>query len=114
MADRLTRWEGHNPDGSPRAVLVKREGLWPENMQEALAKLADFEDLADGECSFCCKDAAPIFRYCDDDGKYMRVIIRGGRLCVVQSEITDNGLQENVEGRQAVNFCPVCGRYLDG
>ena len=44
MTDRLTKWEGRNPDGTPRAVLVKREGLFAEILQEALRKLAKFED----------------------------------------------------------------------
>lgn len=44
MTDRLTKWEGRNPDGTPRAVLVKRDGLFAEILQEALRKLAQFED----------------------------------------------------------------------
>ena len=43
MTDRLTRWEGIDENG-PRAVLVKRDGSWPENYQEALRKLARYED----------------------------------------------------------------------
>lgn len=43
MTDRLTRWEGRDENG-PRAVLVKRDGPWPENYQEALRKLAKLED----------------------------------------------------------------------
>lgn len=43
MDDRLTRWEGRDENG-PRAVLAKREGSWPENYQEALRKLARYED----------------------------------------------------------------------
>lgn len=42
MTDRLTRWEGRDENG-PRAVLAK-EGRFPELMQEALRKLAEFED----------------------------------------------------------------------
>ena len=49
MTDRLTRWEGRNPDGTPRAVLAKREGLFAEILQEALRKLAKFED--EEECT---------------------------------------------------------------
>ena len=54
--ERLTRWEGRDADG-PRAVLVKRD-WFPENLQEALRKLARYEDeeeaqergdLGDGE-----------------------------------------------------------------
>lgn len=44
MTDRLTKWEGRNPDGTPRAVLVKHDGLFAEILQEALRKLALFED----------------------------------------------------------------------
>lgn len=42
---RLTKWEGFNPDGSPRAVLVKRDGLFDNILQPALAKLAQYEDM---------------------------------------------------------------------
>ncbi len=42
MRDRLTRWEGRDEDG-PRAVLVKRDNF-NAAMQEALRKLAKFED----------------------------------------------------------------------
>ena len=47
MTERLTRWSGQDPDGTPRAVLAKREGSWTENMQEALRKLARLEDKAE-------------------------------------------------------------------
>ena len=43
MADRLTRWEGRDEDG-PRAVLVKHDGRFPDVLQEALRKLAKYED----------------------------------------------------------------------
>lgn len=39
---RLTKWEGRDENG-PRAQLVKRD-WFPENLQEALRKLARFED----------------------------------------------------------------------
>ena len=42
--ERLTKWEGFNVDGTPRAVLVKREGLFADILQPALAKLASYED----------------------------------------------------------------------
>ena len=52
MAERLTRWEGRDEDG-PRAVLVKRDGPFAPILQEALRKLARFEDKeerrADGD-----------------------------------------------------------------
>lgn len=44
VSERLTRWEGVGQDGLPRAVLAKREGSWIQNMDEALRKLARFED----------------------------------------------------------------------
>ncbi len=44
MSERLTRWEGVGQDGLPRAVLARREGSWIQNMDEALRKLARFED----------------------------------------------------------------------
>lgn len=45
MSDRLTKWEGHDPDGTPRAVLAKRDGNWGDIFQAALRKLAKFEDM---------------------------------------------------------------------
>ncbi len=47
--ERLTRWEGQDPDGRPRAVLAKREGPWIRNMDEALRKLARLEDEEETE-----------------------------------------------------------------
>lgn len=44
MSERLTKWEGRDPDGTPRAVLVKREGPFAPILQEALRKLARYED----------------------------------------------------------------------
>ena len=43
--ERLTKWEGHDPDGTPRAVLAKRDGNWNDNIQAALRKLAQREDM---------------------------------------------------------------------
>ena len=43
--ERLTKWEGINPDGTPHAVLAKRDGNWNDNIQEALRKLAQREDI---------------------------------------------------------------------
>ena len=43
--ERLTKWEGHDPDGTPRAVLAKRDGNWNDNIQEVLRKLAQREDI---------------------------------------------------------------------
>ena len=43
---RLTRWEGRDEDG-PRAVLVKRDGPFAPILQEALRKLARYEDMED-------------------------------------------------------------------
>ena len=43
--ERLTKWEGRNPDGSPRAVLAKHDGLFYDILQPALAKLARYEDM---------------------------------------------------------------------
>ena len=48
MSERLTKWEGRDPDGAPRAVLAKRDGSWNENIQAALRKLAEFEDQEEG------------------------------------------------------------------
>lgn len=41
---RLTRWEGVGQDGLPRAVLAKRDGSWIYNMDEAMRKLARYEE----------------------------------------------------------------------
>ena len=49
---RTTKWEGNDPDGTPRAVLAKREGSWVKNMDEALFKLAKFEDAEEEENSW--------------------------------------------------------------
>lgn len=43
MSERLTRWEGRDENGH-RAVLVKRDGHFAPILQEALRKLARFED----------------------------------------------------------------------
>lgn len=48
MAERLIKWEGRDENG-PRAVLAKREGSWLANLQEALRKLARFEDEEEKE-----------------------------------------------------------------
>lgn len=42
--ERLTKWEGRDPDGTPRAVLAKRDGQFASILQEALRKLAKYED----------------------------------------------------------------------
>lgn len=108
--ERLTRWEGRNPDGTPRAVLAKREGFWPENMQEALAKLADFEDLADGGCEYC-GDGKPIVRL-SGSGSIAIAKVRGNDLYLD----TDTGWtawDTGVRGGARINFCPMCGRYLE-
>lgn len=44
MSERLTRWEGRDEDG-PRAVLVKHDGPFAPILQEALRKLARYEDM---------------------------------------------------------------------
>ena len=44
MSERLTAWEGHNVDGTPRAVIAKRDGLFPDLLQPILKKLAEYED----------------------------------------------------------------------
>lgn len=51
MTERLTKWEGQDPDGTPRAVLAKREGSWIHNMDEAMRKLALLEDKEEEENS---------------------------------------------------------------
>lgn len=43
MSDRLTRWEGRD-ENDARAVLVKRDGAFHAILQEALRKLARYED----------------------------------------------------------------------
>ena len=48
MSDRTTKWEGRDANG-PRAVLVKHDGPFAEILQEALRKLARYEDEEDDE-----------------------------------------------------------------
>lgn len=45
MSERCTKWEGFNEDGTPRAVLAKRDGPFADILQPALVKLARYEDL---------------------------------------------------------------------
>ena len=76
-SDRLTRWEGQNPDGSPRAVLVAHDGPFAEILQPALAKLAELEDLErEGDlrpvvlcrdCRFFIRNKDGTFCYAYDD-----------------------------------------------
>lgn len=47
--ERLTKWEGYNSDGTPRAVMAKRDGFFPDNMQEVLVKLARYEDREEAD-----------------------------------------------------------------
>ena len=49
MTDRLTRWEGSDEHG-PRAVLAK-DGPFPAKLQEALRKLATYEDASEAHFS---------------------------------------------------------------
>ena len=49
---RLTKWEGRDENG-PRAQLVKRDGFFPENLQEALRKLARYEDEEERRAADC-------------------------------------------------------------
>jgi hypothetical protein len=48
MSDRLTRWEGQDENGK-RAVFVKRDGAFHAILQEALRKLARYEDAEEKE-----------------------------------------------------------------
>lgn len=47
--ERMTKWEGLNPGGTPRAVLAKRDGNWNDNIQAALRQLAQIEDILEAE-----------------------------------------------------------------
>ena len=69
MADRLTRWEGRDENG-PRAVLAKRDGPWPENYQEALRKLAMYEDSEGSEtcCGYPLRDLIVFAEACRQAG----------------------------------------------
>ena len=49
MSERLTKWEGQDPDGAPRAVLVRNDRTWIENMDEAMRKLAMHEDKEEAD-----------------------------------------------------------------
>ena len=48
---RLTRWEGRDEDG-PRAVLARRDNF-NQAMQEALRKLARYEDMEENDVTVC-------------------------------------------------------------
>lgn len=110
---RLTRWEGQNPDGSARAVLVAREGSWPEHFQEAMAKLAALEDaneLSTKSCPFCGKTHAKLIVSCElglgDHGRHTE--------CEIYSREIQIFNERGFVGAREINFCPMCGRYLDG
>jgi hypothetical protein len=45
---RLTKWEGRGENG-PCAVLVRNERTWLENMNDAMKKLALYEDMEERE-----------------------------------------------------------------
>lgn len=48
--ERLTKWEGKMPDGTDRAVLVKRDGAFITIFLEAINKLAQYEDTGKEPC----------------------------------------------------------------
>ena len=52
---RLTKWEGVNEDGSPRAILAEHNGLFPDILQAALLKLAYYEDCEESLSEICLK-----------------------------------------------------------
>lgn len=52
---RLTKWEGCFPDGSPKAELVKHDGPFAPILQEALAKLAKYEDMEEHKIQFASR-----------------------------------------------------------
>ena len=54
---RLTKWEGRDADG-PRAVLIRRDHF-PTALQEALRKLARFEDAEEQSDGNCPPDKPP-------------------------------------------------------
>lgn len=63
MADRLTRWEGRDEDGA-RAVLVKRDGPFHDAFQEAIRKLARYEDAEEVQVSLALYDREEIHENC--------------------------------------------------
>ena len=68
MTDRLTRWEGRDENG-PRAVLA-HEGLFPDVLQEALRKLARYEDAEGREtcCGYPVRDLIVFAEACRQAG----------------------------------------------
>ena len=65
---RLTKWEGCNSDGSPKAELVKREGSFAVILQEALSKLAKYEDMEEQKIQFASRVLAlSMSMHCRED-----------------------------------------------
>lgn len=42
--DRLTKYEGYDPDGTPSVVMAHHDGNFSDNLQAVLRKLAAYED----------------------------------------------------------------------
>lgn len=66
--DRLTKWEGCNSDGTPKAELVKHDGPFAPILQEALAKLARYEDAEEQKIQFASRVLAlSMTMHCRED-----------------------------------------------
>ena len=66
--ERLTKWEGCNSDGTPKAELVKRDGPFAPILQEALAKLARYEDMEEQKLQFASRVLAlSMTMHCRED-----------------------------------------------
>ena len=113
MSERLTAWEGHNVDGTPRAVIAKRDGLFPDLLQPILKKLAEYEDAeAHPEHTFWATQLEAIRKLPAAD---VRPVVRAKWLddwetgCSECSVCHDSFLWEDFKGVADWHFCPNCG-----
>lgn len=68
--ERLTKWEGCNSDGTPKAELVKHDGPFAPILQEALAKLARYEDMEEQKIQFASRVLAlSMSAHCKEDSE---------------------------------------------
>ena len=64
---RLTQWEGRDQDG-PRAVLIRRDHF-PTALQEALRKLARYEDMEEEDAEQLHQEDDEIIRHHTEEGR---------------------------------------------
>ena len=103
MSERLTAWEGHNVDGTPRAVIAKRDGLFPDLLQPILKKLAEYEDA----------EAHPDHTFWTTQHEALRNIPAADAREVVKAKWEDVHIDrpEIADLEVASMFCPNCHRW---